>query len=223
MSFSKEWDKLYQANLHLSIWPWSDLVSYVMRYARPKDKGFKVLELGCGAGANIPFFSSLGMEYYAIEGSETIVKKLQDKFPELKKNIMATDFTKGIPFSHQFDLVVDRGSLTHNTAEGIRNCLSLAISKMKDEAKFIGIDYFSTLHSAYKYGKEFKDINTRTRIKKGNLAETGCVHFSDRAHLEELFSGFRIEILEHKISKREIPNDNYIDASWNLVARKELK
>ena len=37
----------------MSIWPWSDLVSYVMRYVPPNFAEFKVLELGCGAGANI--------------------------------------------------------------------------------------------------------------------------------------------------------------------------
>ena len=60
MSFSNEWDESYKKNTHLSIWPWSDLVSYVMRYARPENpKNCNVLELGCGAGANIDFFKWL--------------------------------------------------------------------------------------------------------------------------------------------------------------------
>ena len=43
--------------------------------------GMRVLELGCGPGANIPFFLSQGADYYAAEGSETIVVELQKKFP----------------------------------------------------------------------------------------------------------------------------------------------
>ena len=58
MNFSKEWEERYRENTHLSVWPWSNLISYVMRYARPENKDFSVLELGCGAGANIPFFSA---------------------------------------------------------------------------------------------------------------------------------------------------------------------
>ena len=38
----------------MSIWPWSDLVSYVMRYTKINEN-YKVLEIGCGSGANIPF------------------------------------------------------------------------------------------------------------------------------------------------------------------------
>jgi len=45
MSFSNEWDKRYQENTHMSVFPWSDLVSLVMKYSPQKEK-FKVLELG---------------------------------------------------------------------------------------------------------------------------------------------------------------------------------
>ena len=76
MTFSQEWEKCFKENTQISTWPWSDLVSYVMRYARPTGENFRVLELGCGAGANIPFFISLGVDYYAIDGSSTIVEIL---------------------------------------------------------------------------------------------------------------------------------------------------
>ena len=84
MSFSNKWDERYQENTHMSIWPWSDLVSLVMHNKPPKEK-FRVLELGCGAGANIPLFIALGADYYAVEGSQTIVNQLHKKFPQFKK------------------------------------------------------------------------------------------------------------------------------------------
>ena len=34
MTFSNEWDQRYQENTHMSIWPWSDLVSFVKRYSK---------------------------------------------------------------------------------------------------------------------------------------------------------------------------------------------
>ena len=107
MGFSAEWEQCYKSNSHMSIWPWSDLVSYVYRYAKPTTDDFKVLEIGCGAGANIPFFKHLGVKYYAIDGSESIVKQLKESFPEYKNSIVVGDFTREIPFDEQFDLVVD--------------------------------------------------------------------------------------------------------------------
>ena len=80
----------------MSIWPWSDLVSLVMQYKLPKEE-FRVLELGCGAGANIPLFIALGADYYAVEGSQTIVNQLHKQYPQFKDNIIVGDFTKDMP------------------------------------------------------------------------------------------------------------------------------
>ncbi|OVE82788.1 hypothetical protein BVY03_00080, partial [bacterium K02(2017)] len=114
MGFSNGWETAYQNNQHMSVWPWADLISYVMRYCRPQDKKLNVLELGCGAGANIPFFETLNVDYHAIEGSRTAVDSLHQKFPHLAKNIICDDFTKNIPFKKSFDLIFDRSALTHN-------------------------------------------------------------------------------------------------------------
>ena len=221
MGFSKEWDELYKSNLHLSIWPWSDLVSYVMRYARPKLSKFKVLELGCGAGANIPFFMSLGVEYYAIDGSKTIVQMLKKRFNKIAENIIVGDFTKEIPFPFKFNLIVDRGAVTCNTSEDIKRCMSLVYDKLINKARYIGIDYYSTEDSDFKLGKYFEDRYTKIDIENGPLAGTGRVHFSDKKHLMDLFDKFSIEVMEHKIIKSEIPADRKAYAFWNIVAKKD--
>jgi SAM-dependent methyltransferase len=223
MTFSKEWDERYRDNTHLSIWPWSDLVSYVMRYARPAGPDFRVLELGCGAGANIPFFESLGVKYFAIEGSPVIVERLRERFPKLGSNILAGDFTQELPFEDQFDLIVDRASLTSNTSDAIRRSLSLVLNKLKVGSTFIGIDWYSTNHTDYNRGLEAEDIYTRRDYSDGQFSHLGRIHFSDKAHLLDLFSQFSIELMEHKIVKREIPEDSHIFASWNLVAKKDEK
>lgn len=220
MNFSPEWDRRYRGLTHLSIWPWSDLIGYVMRYARPTGPAFRVLELGCGAGANIPFFQSLGVEYYGIEGSPAIVEKLRERFPSLEGNIVAGDFTLQIPFAGEFDLVVDRSSLTHNTTTAIVRCLDAAHAKLRSGGKFIGIDWFSTAYSEYRKGTAAEDEFTRTGYQEGSFADVGRVHFSDKPHLLELFKSFEITVLEHKRIEREIPADGWHFASWNFVARK---
>ena len=219
MNFSQEWDTRYQANTHLSVWPWSDLVGYVMRYARPDGPQFRVLELGCGAGANLPFFKSLGVDYYGIEGSPAIVDKLHERFPEWKDRLVAADFTITVPFEGPFDLVVDRSSLTHNTTAAIKQCLELLRPKLKEGGKFIGIDWFSTTYSEFLKGRMAEDAYTRTGYTEGSFSHVGRVHFSDKAHLHELFDGFIFSVLEHKQIQRELPNDGWQFASWNFVAQ----
>jgi len=222
MSFSKEWDFRYKNNTNMSIWPWSDLVSYVMRYAPPDKHDFQVLELGCGAGANIPFFESLGVKYFAMEGSETIVNSLKQKFPRFKKKIIIGDFTETIPFQNHFDLVVDRSSLTHNTTKGIKRCLDLIYEKLKNGGKYIGIDWFSTLHSEYGNGITDDDFFTKKNYTSGQFVNVGKVHFSDKSHITELLNRFDILVLEHKVVRTEIPNENKVFASWNIVVQKNI-
>ena len=52
------WESAYSLGGHNTLWPWSDLVSLVSRHCCPisSPEKFNMLELGCGPGANIPFF-----------------------------------------------------------------------------------------------------------------------------------------------------------------------
>ena len=93
MGFSEEWETLYQQNEQNSVWPWSNLVSLAHRYGNLHEN-MRVLELGCGAGANIPFFVSQKAEYYGIDGSQTVVERLQKRFEKQTVHVMAADFTK---------------------------------------------------------------------------------------------------------------------------------
>jgi len=92
---------------------------------------------------------------------------------------------------------------------------------MKPGSKYIGIDWFSAEHSDYSLGDRVDEF-TRTNISDGQFAGVGKVHFSNKEHLIELFSGAGMELirLEHKKQRIEIPNQDHVFASWNLVAIK---
>jgi SAM-dependent methyltransferase len=219
-NFSNEWDDTYRSGAHASIWPWSDLVSYVMRYAKPNKQGYKVLELGCGPGANIPFFTTLNVEYFAIEGSKSAIDLLHSKYPELKKNIVLGDFTTDLPFDAQFDLIIDRASLTHNTTNAIKNSVALIHEKLLPGGCFIGIDWFSTEHSDFKKGIPGGDDYTRTNLEQGQFQNLGRVHFSDQKHIEDLFIEYTFITIQHKIVQTKIPKGDHTFASWNFAVKK---
>jgi len=220
LASSQDWDDCYKDNKQMAIWPWSKLVSLVMRYGLPNKPKFRVLELGCGPGANIPFFLSLNVEYFAIEASPTIVEVLKKKFPNLKDNIVVGDFTKNLYFKHNFDLVIDRAAITHNANRDIKQCLNAVYNALNDGGRYIGLDWFSTINPEYNRGKHDQDSFTRTNYTEGNFANLGRVHFSDESHLRDLFSKFKILFLQHIIMETQIPGNGEINAVWNLVAEK---
>ena len=181
------------------------------------------MELGCGAGANILFFKSIGFEYFAVDGSKTAVKNLIKKYPKLKNNISVADFSKNIPkkFGEKFDLIIDRASITHNNSEGIRNTLKLVESKMAPHSYFIGVDWFATGHSGYKLGRPGEDKFTRNKLPSyTEFFNTGNVHFSSKSHLKSLFDNFELVALNKKRSERIIPFKHYSEVKWDIVAKK---
>jgi SAM-dependent methyltransferase len=221
MTFSREWDERYLENTHMSLWPWSDVVSLVRRHWRQLDGSTRVLELGCGAGANIPFFQALGVQYHAVEGSPSMVKRLQERFPDLSRGIVAGDFTTQLPFNPGFDLVIDRAAVTHNNTTAIKACLQQTWLAMKPAALFIGVDWFSTACSEFARGQGTADPHTRTGYTQGPFAGTGRVHFSDEGHLRALFGQFELIFLEEKVTRQVLPGGDRF-ATWNLVARRPL-
>lgn len=232
MTFSQNWETLYREKIvdgkdrrHICKWPWTEVVSYVMGYFDQKDTpGFSVLELGCGAGANIPFFQSLGARYYGIDGSEMVISLLHENYPDLKENLIAGDFTRDIPFDVQFDLVLDRGSLTHNATEGIRNCLEILDPKLKDGATFITTGLQSTVSDYFKTGgQKTEDPFSRRDFTSGPFTGTGLVHFADREHILSLFSRYEFLTLEHDVRQAVFPETRPSMAAWSFVAVKKQR
>jgi len=178
------------------------------------------LELGCGSGANIPFFKSLTENYFGIDGSVTIINKLHKKFPELSKNIIEGDFTKEIKFDRKFDLIVDRASLACNDIFSIKNCVNLIHEKLKPNGLFIGLDLYSTKSSEFLRGEKDEDEYTRRNFLDGPHAYSGRVHFFNYEQFNEIFHKFKIIKLEHKIIETAVPDENYIFATWSLVAQR---
>ena len=213
------WDGIFQRNEQNSVWPWSDLVGTVLRNTKPATSDYKVLELGCGAGANIPFFLSLGVDYYSVDVSEIVVSRLQKKFPQLEHKLFAGDFSEWLP-SGEFDLIFDRGALTCNKTSAIQNCLQLCHDQLKPDGKYIGIDWFSTKHSAFFQG-EVEDDWVRVNFPKGSYVEIFRMHFSNKEHLIDLFRNFEFQELRHKTIESELDFENPIFAGWNFAALKK--
>ena len=228
MAFSKEWDDVYKNQKHLSVWPWTDIVSYYMRYVKPALEGRmpKILELGFGAGANIPFYKSINADFYGIEGSKTIVEKIKNEYKEYASNIICNDFTKEIPFSEKFDVIIDRASVTHNDTATIIKTISMVKDCLVKNGIYIGIDWFSTSHSEFNSKAEIIDKNTKV-FTEGYFHGLGKVHFSDEKHIREVFKNFKIIKMEHKIhtdyTKEDDKqlNDNRVKivAAWNFAAQ----
>lgn len=214
---SREWDEIYAAGKQMTLWPWSDLVSAVKRYCANADgniDGKHVLELGCGPGANMPFFFQGGADYWGIDASKAALEAI----PTGGIRLMHADFTQQIPNNYEWDLICDRAAVTHNDTVSIKRCLDMVFEALKPGGYYIGIDWFSWAHGSAHMGVPV-DTFTRTGIPFGQFKDVGTVHFSSMAHMMELFHRFDVLSLSEKIlSEKVLERERF--ASWNIIARK---
>lgn len=221
--FSEHWEKTYASGGHLSIWPWTDMVILVNRFANPSafaENKPAALEIGCGAGANIPFIKSMGFDYYGIDGSATAINICRNHFPELKKNLVVGDFSKDLGFKRKFSLIIDRASLTSNPRSNIFKILSNISKGLNKDGKFVSVTLYSDKHFWFNTGEILfsQDYFTRGNFNDGPFKGIGWVHFFNRQEIEDCFIHFDIEFLEHVEKKSCIGNTEDGTAFWNLVA-----
>jgi len=227
MSKSLEfWENAYSLGDHNTLWPWSDLVSLVSRQVRPisNPKEFNTLELGCGPGSNIPFFLSLDVNYYSIDGSATAINNVHRNFPNLSQNVVTGDFTNEKLFSNWhnfFDLIVDRAAITHCNRNEIKSVIKYINNSLRPGGVFIGVDWFSKNHDDAALGIEDNDKDTRTNISTGECSGIGKVHFSNLENMRYLFSGFDIIVLEEKVITSYESSRQKKIAYWNIVVKKK--
>lgn len=219
--FSKNWEKVYKKKKQISSWPWSDLITLISRHVLNRKKINNVLELGTGAGANIRFFLEKKIDYYGIEGSLSATKLIKKKHPMLKAKIFNGDFTKKLFTQKKFDLIIDRGSLTHNNHDTIKKTLKLVKNSLKKDGYLICVDWFSKKDSAWKNAKsKNKKYHSIKNIKKGDLKNVGTTHFVSYDLIRKMTKGWELIHCEEKIKKTLYPHNREQRAVYSFVLRK---
>ena len=196
------WDKLYNQKKHISVWPWTSVISLVNLFFKKNRKSIKVLEVGCGVGANIPFFNNRNFDYYGFDASKVAINYLKIKFPKLKNNLFVLDIEKkSIPVKN-FDLVVDRGCLIHVKK---KNNL-LVLKRIFDVSKKNSLIIFTDL------------ISKKTTITK-TYDFFKIDNFYSKKRIKSTFKKTKILYCSEETKKISIPKLTKV-VHWNLVLKK---
>ena len=121
------WEEFYHESGEYGLmqYPFGVVIEFISMYLSQhrneiggESKNIKVLELGCGSGANILHAAKLGLDVYGIDISKTAIEYAKSKFKKEGINI-PDDNLKVCSFDeinfadNYFDMVIDRGALIY--------------------------------------------------------------------------------------------------------------
>jgi SAM-dependent methyltransferase len=226
-SFHKDWEKNYAQGRRIARYPYSDVVSYVIsnfnKMSQNKNR-LKALELGCGTGNNLAFLAKEGFEAIGIDGSDSGCRLARDFLAKQKLDaqIIRGDFVS-LPFdNNQFDFILDRESIAHNTKNNIFKIYAEVARCLKRGGRFLSV-CFSLEYGSLKVddGKKIEK-NTYTDFISGPLEGLGIVHFFEKNEIiEGLSPFFEIESITQLRYAQVYPEERDLTAEFLISALKK--
>jgi SAM-dependent methyltransferase len=194
---SASWDPVWEQVFRSQAWakyPPEHVVRFVARnwYSTPKRADVRLLEIGCGPGANIWYMSREGFSAAGIDGSATAVDLAQKRLRDegLAADLCVGDFTR-LPWpDNSFDGALDNVSLYTNRRKHFRAALEEVRRVLKPGGKALSAT-FSTETWGYGLGEEVEPGGF-IDITEGPMAGKGFSLFLGRDEIDDLYSGLEI-------------------------------
>jgi ubiquinone/menaquinone biosynthesis C-methylase UbiE len=217
-----DWEKdIYAKGQQLNHWPYTDVVSDVIRLTKGKDrKKLKILEIGCGTCNNLWFAAELGLQVYGLDISETAIQYGKSRLEHLgftKTDLRVGDITVLDWDDDYFDIVLDRGALTQNNYQRISKSLKEVRRILKkNDGIMLSYTLFGLNTTAIKYAKEVSK-NTYDFFTESKFANVGLTSFFGKNDIEELFSEFSSLIINKNSSEDLQTRD--IRETYSVIAK----
>ena len=217
--WNEGWDDLF-ARKKWGSYPSEDLVRYMLRKYPLAEmrRGTRVLEIGCGTGANLCFLAEEGFSVSAIDGSKVALEQASKLLS--KKNysveLLNGDATK-LPWEdNYFDVVVDIECIYSNSFSESKKIIAECQRVMKRPGSFFS-KCFASGTSGEGSGKRLEnEINTWTDVTAGFFNKGyGIIRFTSELEIRELYSGF--DELNWDFVCRTDKNQQIISKEW-LIA-----
>lgn len=216
------WDDIFKQH-GWGKYPSEDLIRFIARryYHEPDRKSIKILEVGCGPGANIWYLAREGFSVYGIDGSKTAINQANLR---LKREKLNADLIVGniinLPYENNFfDCIIDVECI-------YANCFSDSIDIIKELYRVLKPDgnFFSKtfMEGMVKQGEGTLltgETHTYLSITTGPLsAKVGIQRLTSEVEIATLYSIFTIESIDYLI--RSENNRNYEVREYLISCKK---
>ncbi len=189
-SFNEEWEQIHQS-MEWGKYPSENVIRFVARnYYKRDRKHIRILDFGCGSGANTWFLAREGFDTYAFDGSKSAVEKAKAHLQAEGLSNVHFDVMDGTEILYEnefFDCVIDNVCIYANCLKYINEMYANVHRILKPGGKFFST-CFGTGTSGYGEGEQIEK-NTFCNISKGALADRAVAHFFTKSELKTLAGG----------------------------------
>jgi len=228
MAWDEKWDDIF-ANNEWGRYPEENLIRFMSSnyYSFEESScnkipidGIKILEIGCGTGANLWYISREGFKCYGIDGSKLAIEKANNR---LNRNNKKVELTVGdvmsLPYGDGFfDAVIDIECIYANSLNDSKVILSEVCRVLKPSGLFYSKSASDRMYKGKNY-KKASNCDEYTSISDGPLSNVGLVRLMTKEDVYDLYSQhFVIEKLDLTETTRN--NMSFIVSEWIIICCK---
>lgn len=186
--FDPIWEKIHAERMW-GRYPNEEVIRFMMRNFPDKSlRGdTRVLDLGCGAGANLRFLAAEGFDAHAVDGAASAVRRSEEFLAEvgLSAKIEQRDMTDLACYeSNYFDAVIDCASMANIRFSRIHVCLNEVNRVLKPGGRYLTMLYGSG-STGYIEG-DLVEKRTYTNIPDGPFQGVGTITLFDAEAIKNL-------------------------------------
>lgn len=202
---SREWGK----------YPSESLIRFIARnFYSSNRSNVKILEIGCGTGANIWYMSREGFDVYGVDFSESGIEIAKNRLVKenLKANLLISDVSNLNYDDNFFDAVIDCECIYANNFESSKKIL-LEINRVLKSGGFF---YSRSFAEDMFIGNPLIKYNDfeYDKIQSGSLAGKGFTRLIDENGIKKLYGEFfnivSIDFLKYSNNNQEDIVSEYI-------------
>lgn len=214
------WDVIFEKH-QWGKYPSESLVRWVMPLIKNQNRtDLRVLEVGCGIGANLWFLAQEGLQVYGVDGSRVAIEQA-NRLMESKgvRCELIHQNIDDLPFSDDyFDFVIDCECLYTNSLKKTE----IIVDELYRITKPGGLIYSQT----FAHGTTGSDDgihlegepNSFVELHSGPLRNTGMVRFVEKEQIKQIYAPFEIYSIEKIMRTRS--QEKELISEWIISGKK---
>lgn len=218
------WEKIFQEN-EWGKYPSVPVIRFIARnFYKVKDrKNIKILEIGSGTGANLWFCAREGFSVIALEGSQTAIDRMENRFKEENLTDCLLDskvgnylYTLDEIEDNSIDAIIDSESLYCNSFDNSKKIIKKCFDKLKDNAVMMSLTF---CEGTWGFEEE-EEVDYHAILPlKGPMANKGFTRYCTKEDIDKLYK-LENSVIE-KVERQEYYyGEKSVVKEWIIEIRK---